>query len=358
MRSGTVAGNDQATAVQYNNLRSDAQAASRLLAHEQSSPNLTLYVEAGTVYFNDTSINYAGGSSPSFGTPSGNPRISLLVINKSGTLSIVAGTPAASPTTPDYPSDKMVLCEVYERTAQTTIRDTDTANQGYIQRDSRPAVQVYIEQRQHVGFNFETAARYLVGTAQAGSSVTFSDGSAGGAVNLSKGNTSTGYASLRMTMGGFTTYATFFDQDPEIFAFAQIPSAPTGTASVYIVCGNLNVAVDALTQRHFGFEIENHNGSARAVATWADGTTRGTAVVLEGVAILDGHRLYAKLYSARKIEFWIDGSLLRTTTTNLPSGPLSSALNIAGYAAIKGTEGTGTQELYLGPVEVTWKYKS
>jgi hypothetical protein len=39
-------------------------------------------------------------------------RIDLLVLNSSGTLEIVQGTQAVTPTAPTYPSDKLVLAEV------------------------------------------------------------------------------------------------------------------------------------------------------------------------------------------------------------------------------------------------------
>lgn len=138
MRSSEVAGGDNALATQYNNVRDDAKGGAALLAHEQSTPDATLYVEPGVIYFNGLQVIFAGGNSPSFSAPSANPRIDLLVMNSSGVLSIVQGSEAASPTAPTYPEDKIPICEVYNRVGQTIIYDDDNAGQGYVYRDVRP----------------------------------------------------------------------------------------------------------------------------------------------------------------------------------------------------------------------------
>lgn len=140
MRSSAVAVGDNATAKQYNDVRSDAFASAHLLPHEQATPDLTLKVESGIFFFGNTKVVYAGGNSPSFTAPTTNPRIDLLTMDDTGTLARVVGTEAASPSIPAYPNNKLVLCEVFNRVGQTTIRDVDTAGQGYIQRDSRPFI--------------------------------------------------------------------------------------------------------------------------------------------------------------------------------------------------------------------------
>lgn len=138
MRSSSVVIGDIGLATQYNDLRKDAFAAAHLLAHEQATPDLTLKVESGVCFIGTTKVVFAGGNSPSFTAPTTNPRIDLLTIDNAGVLARVVGTEAASPSIPAYPTDKVVLCEVFNRVGQTTIRDTDVAGQGYIQRDTRP----------------------------------------------------------------------------------------------------------------------------------------------------------------------------------------------------------------------------
>lgn len=138
MRSSKVNIGDSILSSQYNNLRDDAFGGAFLLPHEQTTPDLTLKIEAGVCYIGNTRVVFAGGNSPSFTAPTANPRIDLLTINSSGVLERTAGTEAASPAVPTYPNDKLVICEVFNRVGQTTIRDVDTLGQGYIKQDVRP----------------------------------------------------------------------------------------------------------------------------------------------------------------------------------------------------------------------------
>ncbi len=137
MRSQPVNPGQDATASQYNNLREDAKGAGNLLAHQQSTPGMTLYVQPGVCYIGTTRTIFNGGNSPTFTAPTTNPKIDILVINSAGVLSIIAGTEAVTPSPPTYPTDKLVLCEVYLRVGTTAIYDTDQGTNGYIYRDVR-----------------------------------------------------------------------------------------------------------------------------------------------------------------------------------------------------------------------------
>jgi len=138
MRSSQVTGGQTATAKQYNDLRDDAYASSWLLAHEQTTPGLTLYVEPGVYYNGSTRVEFAGGNSPTFTAPSTNPRIDVLSIDTAGTLVRTAGTEAGSPTVPSFPGGNIPICQVYNRVGQTTIRDVSVSGQGYVYKDVRP----------------------------------------------------------------------------------------------------------------------------------------------------------------------------------------------------------------------------
>lgn len=113
-----------------------------LLPREQASPNLTLVVAAGSATFATTFVSFAGGNSPSFTAPAANPRIDLLCINSSGTLTRTAGAEAGSPTAPAVPVNSIPLCSVYNRVGQTVIHDNDAqvGGQGYILTDLRPFI--------------------------------------------------------------------------------------------------------------------------------------------------------------------------------------------------------------------------
>lgn len=140
MKSSAVSAGDNITATKYNNLRQDAKAAAALLASAQSTPNMTVKVEAGTVFFGTTKVEYAGGNSGSFTAPATNPRIDLLYLTSAGVLTITQGTEAGSPVAPAYPSNSVPICEVYLRVGTTAIHDTDQTTHGYIYKDVRSFV--------------------------------------------------------------------------------------------------------------------------------------------------------------------------------------------------------------------------
>jgi hypothetical protein len=141
MISSPISVGDIIEANQYNKLRQDAKASSWLLAHQQSSPNLTLYVEAGNVYINGVFIQFAGGNSPSFTPPTTNPRIDVLSMNANGVLVRTAGTEAVSPVAPPVPDGHIPICQVYNKVGQTQIVDVDASGKGYIYKDTRNFIQ-------------------------------------------------------------------------------------------------------------------------------------------------------------------------------------------------------------------------
>lgn len=140
MISAAVAAGDTASADQYNNLRKDATGASSLLPHQQTVPVLTLKIESGVFYVGATRVKYAGGNTPSIAAPAANPRIDLVTIDSAGTVALVAGAEAGSPSVPTYPANKVIICEVFCRVGQTQIFDTDQGSNGYISADVRPFV--------------------------------------------------------------------------------------------------------------------------------------------------------------------------------------------------------------------------
>lgn len=147
MKSQPVAAGDAGTHDQYNNLRKDAYGGSLLLAHQQATLGMTLYVEPGTYYIGATRVLFAGGNTPSFTAPTSHPRIDIVTADSSGTIAITQGTESVSPSAPAYPTNKVVICEVYNVVGETALYDNDsqTSGQGYISNDVRMILQpVYI----------------------------------------------------------------------------------------------------------------------------------------------------------------------------------------------------------------------
>lgn len=138
MKSSKAISNTTALAQQYNDLREDAQGGSFLYPHEKATPNMTLYVENGVAYFGTVQLNFAGGYSPAITAPIANPRIDLLVMDSAGTLTLVTGAEAGSPSAPTYPVNKIVICEIYNRVTEISIKTLDDGTNGYIKNDVRP----------------------------------------------------------------------------------------------------------------------------------------------------------------------------------------------------------------------------
>lgn len=114
-----------------------------LRSEEQTVPDLTVKVKAGVaIIFGTTIIKSSDFNSSAFTPPGSNDRIDLLVIDVDGTVSIVEGVSAVSPTIPVTPANKKALVAVYLRTGSTEIWNDDSASgadgtESYIYQDLR-----------------------------------------------------------------------------------------------------------------------------------------------------------------------------------------------------------------------------
>jgi hypothetical protein len=118
-----------------------------------TAATLKLYIEPGTYYIGTTRVLFLGGSSPAFTAPVTNPRIDILTIDSSGTLAITQGSENVSPVPPAYPTNKTVICEVYNVVGETALYDNanQQSGQGYILNDVRPGgTPVYISSTSQV----------------------------------------------------------------------------------------------------------------------------------------------------------------------------------------------------------------
>lgn len=358
MRSSAVTAGNAANASEYNNLRQDAKGAGTLLVHEQASPDMTVAVEAGIAFLNGKKIIYAGGNSGTITAPSVNPRIDLLLMSGAGALSLVTGTEAGSPTAPTYPANYLVLAEIYLRTTATTIRDADTAGQGYIYRDSRPFMADYNLPRIGFAFNMKDGTPWTASTFGSGTPVaTFGSN---GKLLMETGTTASGTNAVARFLD--TTAANvhnLFDYDPDFYALLM-PATNLGagqTKRFFAVFGYQASSDAVVTLKHFGFEIRCNDGAEEMYATWADGSTHGEQL-LSGVTVTVNtvYRCYAKLYSGSRAEFYVDGVLQHTATANLPTGSITTSGsdgNICGFG-IYSTVGTTTWQCYVLATSFGW----
>ena len=123
-----------------------------LRVRAQTTPGMTVAVEDDNnrAYVDaNTALDYAGGNSPSFTAPlnASEKQIDILTLDKDGVLAITSGTPTTgTPTPPTYPTDKMVLAEIFLRNGMASIKNTDDATNGYIFKARTPVFNLGIDQ--------------------------------------------------------------------------------------------------------------------------------------------------------------------------------------------------------------------
>ena len=94
------------------------------------APDMTLRLEAGTIFDGATLTEVAAQSTSTIAAPSSDPRIDRVVIDKaSGAVSVATGTEAASPSPPAIPAGKLPVAQVAFSVGQTEIVNSDIADE-------------------------------------------------------------------------------------------------------------------------------------------------------------------------------------------------------------------------------------
>jgi hypothetical protein len=98
----------------------------------QDTPNMTVKIRAGA-WFNGAGnfVEYAGGSSPTVTAPVGNPKWVVVALLDAGSITLLNGTPAATPTLPAVPAGALPLAALY-------VTPTTTAITASLMADVRP----------------------------------------------------------------------------------------------------------------------------------------------------------------------------------------------------------------------------
>jgi len=99
--------------------------------HEQASPDMTVRVESGFFFdYNGTITSYAAQNSGTITAPTTNPRIDRILLDPSdGSIDIVTGSEAASPSAPAITAGKIPLAQISLSVAQATIENTDITDE-------------------------------------------------------------------------------------------------------------------------------------------------------------------------------------------------------------------------------------
>jgi len=99
-------------------------------AHEQSTPDMTVRVDAGHVFDGSTLTEVAAQNTGTITAPSTSDRIDRIVIsNTDGTVSVITGSEAASPSAPSITSGNLPCAKVYLTPSTTEITNADITDE-------------------------------------------------------------------------------------------------------------------------------------------------------------------------------------------------------------------------------------
>ncbi len=113
-----VAAIDATTAV-------DGQIGGQFAPHEAATPNMTVLVDAGILRTGVVLVSKTQQTTTTITAPTTNPRIDRIVIDSTdGTVSVITGTEAASPTAPNLTNTKIPIAQVLLQTSTTQITNS------------------------------------------------------------------------------------------------------------------------------------------------------------------------------------------------------------------------------------------
>lgn len=93
--------------------------------HEQSTPNMTVRLDAGYIFAGGVLTEVAAQNSATITAPSTNPRIDRIVVDLlTGAVSVVTGVQGASPSAPAIPAGKAPVARVLLQTSSTAITNS------------------------------------------------------------------------------------------------------------------------------------------------------------------------------------------------------------------------------------------
>lgn len=98
--------------------------------YAQSTPNMTVSIDAGHIFNGAALTEVVAQTSGIFTAPVSNPRIDRVVIDRvTGTMSVVAGTEAVSPTPPAIPAGKQPVAQIALTVGMVAIGNTSITDE-------------------------------------------------------------------------------------------------------------------------------------------------------------------------------------------------------------------------------------
>jgi hypothetical protein len=99
-----------------------SKTAAAFAPHEQDTPDMTIRVDAGLLWINNDVVEVNAQSTTTISSPATYSRIDRIVIGSTaGTVSVITGVSAATPTAPTITSGKLPICQVTIATSTTAI---------------------------------------------------------------------------------------------------------------------------------------------------------------------------------------------------------------------------------------------
>ncbi len=101
--------------------------------HEQSTPDMTVRLDAGSLFDGTTLTEKAAQSTGTITAPTTNPRIDRVSINiGSGAVAVTTGTEAPSPSPPAIPANNIPVAQVVLVVSQTSIVNADITDERHL----------------------------------------------------------------------------------------------------------------------------------------------------------------------------------------------------------------------------------
>lgn len=101
--------------------------------HEQSTPDMTVRLDAGSLFDGTTLTEKAAQSTGTITAPTTNPRIDRVSINiGSGAVAVTTGTEAPSPSPPAIPANNIPVAQVALVVSQTSIVNADITDERHL----------------------------------------------------------------------------------------------------------------------------------------------------------------------------------------------------------------------------------
>lgn len=99
---------------------------------ESGTPDMNVVVASGVVRIDGVNYAVTGGNAAVGSNASGNPRIDLISVDDNDTITVTAGTAAATPDAPEIPSGGILLGLVYVANGETGLADAEIFNRQVI----------------------------------------------------------------------------------------------------------------------------------------------------------------------------------------------------------------------------------